>query len=268
MNKFSWIFFFILIFGSFQCAKSTGVEVPKDTNKLIWSDEFNGTGLPDATKWDYEIGFIRNNEPQYYTYQRLENVRQENGYLVIEALKEEYKGAHYTSASINTLNRMAFTGDIRVEVKAQLPHGKGIWPAIWMMGSNITQVGWPKCGELDIMEFIGINPDKIYGTLHWWDSTSANANNLLSKGSNVTVSDLETAFHVYSLERKGAEISLFMDNTNVMTMSTPATAFQNTFVGPLYLLLNLAMGGSWAGPVDDTIFPQKFLIDYVRVYQL
>jgi beta-glucanase (GH16 family) len=253
---------FFISFSRAQVAKSdSGKDAP------IWSDEFNGSGLPDPTKWGYEVGFIRNHEKQYYTLNRTRNVRQEDGCLVIESLREEYQGAGYTSASINTLDKKSFEGDIRVEVKAKLPQGKGIWPAIWMMGINIKQVGWPKCSELDVMEFVGHTPDKIFGTLHWWDSAATSASKHLSKGSNLVFSDLQTAFHVYALERKGNVISLFVDDKNYLTFSAPETAYADTFTGPLYLLLNTAVGGSWGGTIDDTIFPQKFLIDYVRVYK-
>ena len=240
----------------------------KNSGTLLWADEFNGSGLPDGSKWGYEAGFVRNNEKQYYTRERMENVRQEEGCLVIESLKEDFQGAKYTSGSINTLDKKSFEGDIRVEVKAKLPSGKGIWPAIWMMGINIKQVGWPKCSELDIMEFVGHTPDKIFGTLHWWDSTLNKESHHKSKGNNQIVSDIHTKFHTYSLERRGNTISLFIDENNYLTFSPPVTAFENTFTGPLYLLLNTAIGGSWGGEIDDSIFPQKFVIDYVRVYKI
>jgi len=256
----------LLLFAN--CTKAQNVTIEQNKDVLLWSDEFNGTGLPDPAKWGYEVGFVRNSEKQYYTLNRTQNVRQENGCLVIESLKEDFQGANYTSASINTLDKTSFNGDIRVEVSAKLPEGKGIWPAIWMMGINRKQVGWPKCSELDIMEFVGHTPDKVFGTLHWWDSTSTEVNMHKSKGSNLTYTDLHTVFHVYSLERKGNTISLFIDGKNYLTFSAPVTAYANTFTGPLYLLLNTAIGGSWGGVIDDSIFPQKFLIDYVRVYRL
>lgn len=251
-----------------NCTKAQDVAIEKNKDILLWADEFNGAGLPDPAKWGYEVGFVRNGEKQYYTLERTQNVRQEGGNLVIESLKEDFQTAKYTSASINTLDKKSFDGDIRVEVSAKLPKGKGIWPAIWMMGINIKQVGWPKCSELDIMEFVGHTPDKVFGTLHWWDSTSIEQNNHSSKGNSLIITDLHTTFHIYSLERKGNTIALFIDGKNYLTFSTPATAYENTFTGPLYLLLNTAVGGSWGGDIDDSIFPQKFLIDYLRVYKL
>jgi len=268
MKRFRLIPMVLVMMMIINCVNAQKVATEKSKGALIWADEFNGTGLPDPSKWGYEVGFVRNNEKQYYTLERTKNVRREDGNLVIESLKEDFQGANYTSGSINTLDKKSFEGDIRVEVRAKLPQGKGIWPAIWMMGANIKQVGWPKCGELDIMEFVGHTPGKVFGTLHWWDSSPAKEDKHLSKGNNLMVSDLHTTFHVFSLERKGKTISLFIDGKNLLTFAAPATAYENTFTGPLYLLLNTAIGGSWGGEIDDSIFPQKYLIDYVRVYKL
>lgn len=267
MIRISLLFTFLFLLSLAHCAQAQE-KSKTPSNGLLWSDEFNGSGLPDSSKWGYEVGFVRNNEKQFYTLKRTRNVRQEGGCLVIESLKEDFQGAAYTSGSINTLGKKSFEGDIRVEVAAKLPQGKGIWPAIWMMGTNIRQVGWPKCSELDIMEFVGHTPGKVFGTLHWWDSASARNNRHESKGNNLMINNLHSQFHVYTLERKGDTISLFIDETKYLTFSAPSTAYEKTFTGPLYLLLNTAIGGSWGGVIDDTIFPQQFLIDYVRVYRL
>ncbi len=153
-----------------------------DEWQLAWSDEFDYEGLPDPTKWGYEEGFVRNHEAQFYTVGRRENARVEHGMLIIEARKEHWdnphykegatgesgrrKSAEYTSASINTLHKQsALFG--RMEMRAKLPSGKGVWPAFWTLGENIGAVGWPRCGEIDIMEFVGHDPRFIYGTLHW-----------------------------------------------------------------------------------------------------
>lgn len=192
----------------------------------------------------------------------------QDGYLVIESRKENYDSAGYTSASINTLEKKAFAGDFRIEVRAKLPSGKGIWLAIWMMGTNRKQVGWPRCSELDIMEFVGHTPNTVWGTLHWLDSTASNNRNDLSKGSKLLVADLHTNFHVYGLERKGVSIQLFVDSTYYFQFTVPATAYPGSFTGPVYLLLNMAVGGGWGGEIDDAIFPQNFYVDYVRVYKL
>jgi beta-glucanase (GH16 family) len=250
-----------------SCKQTQKLTSTPSKSNLIWSDEFSKNGLPDSTKWDYEVGFVRNGEQQYYTKARKENANVENGMLVITTLKEEYKNGHYTSASLNTLGKTSFEGDIRVEVKAKLPSGQGIWPAIWMMGTNIKKVGWPKCSELDIMEYVSVNPNTVHGTLHWWDSVPKNKSNHLSKGASVVYTDLSTNFHVYGLERRGNVIKLFVDDNYYNTVTPPATAFPGTFVDPLYLLINTALGG-WGGKIDDSIFPQKFYFDYVRVYRL
>lgn len=258
----------LLLSGYCADAQQTNLKPLGKKGKLIWKDEFNGTGLPDSTKWGYEEGFVRNNEKQYYTKARIENCYESNGNLIIESKKENYRDASYTSASINTLGKYSFTGNIRIEVKAKLPEGKGIWPAIWMMGSDINKVGWPRCSEIDIMEFVGHIPDTIWGTLHWWDSTSTEANKHLSKGNKLFFDNLHTHYHVYGMERKGNRIQLFVDNNYYFELTVPPTAYPASFTGPLYLLINTAIGGSWGGPVDVSIFPQKYYVDYVRVYQL
>jgi len=244
---------------------------PCDTSKhykLIWSDEFNYSGLADSTKWGYEMGFIRNGEAQYYTRQRLENARVESGMLVIESRKENYKGAAYTSASLNTLGKAAFPGNTRVEVRAKIPQGLGIWPAIWMMGINIDTVNWPKCGEIDIMEFVGHTPNKIWETFHWWDATKPDSSIHLSKGSNTDFTDLKDNFHVYGLERTEGKLSFFVDNKYYFSFDTTESVQKGLFKHPFYILLNTAIGGSWGGKIDDAIFPQKFYIDWVRVFEI
>lgn len=235
---------------------------------LIWSDEFNKNGLPDATKWGYEEGFIRNRESQYYTRARLENCYVKDGNLIIASLKEKYKDAEYTSASINTLGKQHFEGDFRVEIRAKIPSGKGIWPALWMMGANINQVGWPKCFEFDIMEFVGKEPNVIHGTFHWWESDTDQSKQHKSKGSRLTFNDLHEKYHIYGLERKGDSAKVFVDDKLLFSMAAPANAYKDSFSSPVYLLMNTAIGGEWGGEIDDSIFPQKFYIDYVRVFKL
>lgn len=232
---------------------------------LIWADEFNYMGLPDSTKWDYEEGYVRNKESQYYTRGRLENCYVKNGSLVIASKKEEYKGAQYTSASINTLGKQSFEGDMRVEIRAKLPSGKGIWPALWMMGDNIKQVGWPKCVEFDIMEFVGHTPNTVHANLHWYDMVTGKH---AAKGAQTIRTDLHKKYHVYGLERKGDQISIFIDDEYYFTMNAADSAFKDSFTNPLYLLINTAVGGEWGGEIDDKIFPQKYYIDFVRVYKL
>lgn len=239
---------------------------------LVWSDEFDKSGLPDATKWTYETGFVRNKELQYYTKARLENVRVENGTLVIEGRKEEYtapdgKVAHYTAASVTTEGRFDVTYG-RVEVRAKLPRGRGLWPAIWMLGTNICSLGWPKCGEIDIMEFVGHEPEKVFATVHWFGYDKGKH---ASAGGNVSSQTPSDAFHVYAVEWFADRMDFYYDDTRYFTcpVAKAGTDDRNPFHKPHYLLMNLAIGGSWGGQkgIDENIFPQCYLIDYVRVYK-
>lgn len=267
MIKNIQIILFMLAVVTLGCTKQKEEKTPSGlVKKLVWADEFNQNGLPNSKYWDYEVGFVRNKEEQYYTKERLENVRIENDLLIIESKKEDYKNAEYTSASINTFKKVAFEGDFRVEVKAKLPKGKGIWPAIWMMGINREHVGWPKCSELDIMEFVGHTPNKVYQTMHWADKATDYKHK--SKGSHCVLDDIHTNFHIYGLERVGNNIKVFIDDKYLLNFDAPTTAYEGSFVKPVYLLLNTAIGGSWGGEVDEAIFPQRFEIDYVRYYSL
>lgn len=250
--------------------------------KLVWSEEFDGEGMPDPEKWDYEEGFVRNQEAQYYTRARPENVRVEGGCLVIEGRKEQIENprydpgsarwpasqpvAEYTAGSINTRGKASWLYG-RVEVSAKLPRGTGVWPAIWMLGDNISQVGWPKCGEIDIMEYVGKEPDHIYGHCHW---RGQEKDHEALGQKHVTPRPYED-FHVYAVEWFPDRIDFFFDDVKYFTYPTDkATAPDgyNPFQKPHYLLLNFAIGGGWGGPViDESVFPQKYLIDYVRIYQ-
>ncbi|PCK07541.1 MAG: glycoside hydrolase [Alteromonadaceae bacterium] len=251
---------------------------------LMWSDEFEYQGLPDKAKWGYEEGFVRNQELQYYTRARKKNVRVENGTLIIEAHKESLtnkdylksaplddwqksrKTSNYTSAAITTQGRASWTYG-RVEVKAKLPKGRGIWPAIWMLGLNMNEVGWPQCGEIDIMENVGFDPNVIHTTVH-----TSKFNHTLGTqlGEQSTVIDPHNTYHLYGIEWFPERIDFFVDNNKVFTFSNDGSGEQAwPFFAPQYLLLNVAIGGGWGGQqgVDPLIFPQKMTIDYVRVYQ-
>jgi len=251
---------------------------------LVWSDEFDKPGAPDPAKWDYETGFVRNAELQYYTRDRRENARVEDGHLVIEARKERMKNptydpgrpagkrggnrefADYTSASLITLGKAAWTYG-RIEVRAKLPSGRGTWPAIWTLGTNMREVHWPACGEIDIMEHVGFDPGVIHANIH---TKKYNHIENTNKGDKVTVADPSEKFHVYAIEWDAEHIDFFVDGKKYFT-------YRNDKSGPdawpfdkdQYLILNIAVGGSWGGQkgVDDSIFPQKLTVDYVRVYQ-
>jgi beta-glucanase (GH16 family) len=236
--------------------------------KLVWSDEFNYKGLPDPTKWDFEEGFVRNGENQYYTRARLENARVEHGHLIIECRKDNFTPSNhppveYTSASLTTLNKECWQYG-RIEVRAKLPAGRGVWPAIWTLGTNITQVGWPACGEIDIMEFVGKETNNVHGTVHY-----AVAGQHQSDSSTMETPKPYAGFHTYAVEWTPDRIDFFFDHQKYHTVMTAKAGepADNPFCKPHFLIINFALGGSWGGPIDDSSLPQQYLIDYVRVYQ-
>ncbi len=235
--------------------------------QLVWSDEFNAEGLPNRQWWDYEEGYLRNNELQYYTQARLENCRQENGQLIIEARNDDFEGRPITSASLTSKRSASWTYG-RFEVRAQVAGGRGTWPAIWMLGDNIGEVGWPHCGEIDIMEFVGYDPDTIHGTVH---TTAYNHIQNTARGGTVDYDDLSETMHVYAVEWEPDEIRFYVDEHLYYTFENDGTGNDATwpFHKPQYLKLNLAIGGDWGGAqgVDNALYPAQFLIDYVRVYQ-
>lgn len=239
---------------------------------LVWSDEFDKPGLPDAAKWTYEKGFVRNKEAQYYTEARKENARVEEGKLIIEGRKEAYAGpdgkeARYTAASITTEGTYELTYG-RVEVRAKLPGGRGMWPAIWMLGTNIRTVGWPKCGEIDIMEFVGHEPETVFANVHWFGVEKGKHASLGGQLKNQKPTD---DFHVYAVEWSAERMDFYYDENKYFSypVGKAGKDDQNPFHKPHYLLINLAIGGSWGGKkgIDDALFPQRYVIDHVRMYK-
>ena len=266
---------------SFSCALLAFSAAAGDW-KLVWSDEFDRPGLPDPAKWNYEQGFIRNNEDQYYTRERSENARVQNGCLVIEARKEQFKNAafeagktsrgrrgqefaQYTSASLTTRGKTSWTYG-RFEVRAKLPSARGTWPAIWMLGTN-RAAGWPACGETDIMEFVGYEPGLIHANIH---TKKYNHVQKTNKGDKITIPDASSAFHVYTLEWTDKQMDFFVDDKKYFTYTNEGSGTDAwPFDTDQYLILNLAIGGAWGGAkgIDESAFPQQFVIDYVRVYK-
>jgi beta-glucanase (GH16 family) len=235
---------------------------------LAWSDEFNYQGLPDPDKWDYEEGFVRNHESQYYTRGRLENARVGHGLLTIECRKERFEPENhapvrYTSASLVTKNKVSWQYG-RIELRAKLPRGQGVWPAIWTLGNNASEVGWPACGEIDIMEYIGRDANHIYGTLHY----AVDGKHHADQGILETIRPYDN-FHIYAVEWRPDRIDFYFDSTKYHTalLDKAGKGAENAFRAPHYLIINFALGGDWGGAVDDSVLPQKFLIDYVRVYK-
>jgi beta-glucanase (GH16 family) len=256
----------LMVLSAAQVVSCSTQESPQRL-KLVWAEEFSASGLPDPGLWSYEVGFIRNQEVQYYTAGRPENARVEGGCLVIESRKEDYAGAKYTSASVNTLGKRDFLYG-RIEVRAKIPTGVGSWPAIWMMGTDIPRVYWPECGEIDIMENVGYEPDRIYATVH--TPGSVNHPGLVVRGGHIDIPDPSADFHVYAVEWHPDRLDFFVDDQKYFTYKKDARypdywRFDKSF----YLLLNTAIGGNWGGQmgIDDSIFPLKYTIDYVRYYQ-
>lgn len=228
---------------------------------LVWSDEFKTNGAPDSSKWGYDIGTgdggWGNNELEYYT-SRAENVIVEDGVLKIKILKEDYLGSSYTSARLLTKNKFDFKYG-KIEFRAKLPAGGGTWPALWMLGSDINSVGWPACGEIDVMEHIGNNLNTIYGTLHYPDHSGGNA-----VGGTTLISNATTEFHIYTAEWNAQNIKFYVDNQLFFTFTNSSSIpFNHNF----FIIMNCAIGGNFGGTVDPNFTSATFEIDYVRVYQ-
>jgi beta-glucanase (GH16 family) len=252
------------------------VVVPPVTQwNIVWDDEFNQPdgSSPDPTKWGYDIGGggYGNNELEYYT-SRTNNARIEGGQLVIEADQESYGGNNYTSARMLTKGKWSWAYG-RMEARIQIPRGQGIWPAFWMLGTNIDSVGWPTCGEVDIMENIGKVSDQgtDHGTIHG-PQGGGDYNGGAGVGSSYTLSSgaLADNFHIYAVQWTPNQIQWFLD-TNLFFTATPASLPGGStwvFSQPQFIILNVAVGGNWPGnPDGTTVFPQQMLVDYVRVYQ-
>jgi beta-glucanase (GH16 family) len=235
--------------------------------KLVWHDEFNKAGRPDPKKWTYEVGYVRNGELQFYTKDRPENARVEGGNLVIEARNDSFEGHKVTSASLTTQGLASWTYG-RIEVKAKVPTGKGTWPAIWTLGTDITDVGWPACGEIDIMENVGFDRDRAHFNIHTPHLGHAPGS---SSTFNTVVPNLPDGWHIYAMEWFPDRVDLLMDGKKMLSYLNDGKGDEGSwpFHKPQYLILNLAIGGAWGGQqgVDDAIFPSKYLIKYVRVYQ-
>jgi beta-glucanase (GH16 family) len=248
--------FLILIFLLIYKGPETSV------NSILFTDDFENTFL-DLNHWNYELGDgcpelcgWGNNEFQIYTKENV-FIRDEN--LVIKATKQ---GNKYYSGRITTKDKIEFQYGT-VEVKAKLPTGSGVWPAIWMLGHDIDDIFWPLCGEIDIMEYVGKTPGKIHTTLHTKDSFGQSINTKVT-----TIENIEDGFHIYKMNWDKNKIQFSVDDTIVYTFS-PANKNKINwpFDKPFYLILNLAIGGEFGGfEVDDNIFPQEFIVDYIKVY--
>jgi beta-glucanase (GH16 family) len=257
----------LLVIFCINCSKKQSPTASPTGLKLVWSDEFNYTGLPDATKWGYDVGGNGwgNNELQYYTQNELKNARVANGILTVTALKELTNGKEYSSARLITKEKMDFLYG-KIEIKAKLPAGRGSWPALWMLSSK-SPFTWPNDGEIDIMEHVGYDFGRIHGSVH-----TQSFNHIIGtqKTANTLVPDCATAFHIYAMEWTSTKITVSIDGTPFFTFANDGLGYNSwPFTNKMHLLINIAVGGNWGGVqgVDDTIFPIKMEVDYVRVYQ-
>lgn len=231
---------------------------------LKWAEEFEGPQI-NTEIWNFEKGFAKNHEQQFYTSEN-KNARIENGMLIIEAHKEQYQKGDYTSARLNTLNKKHFKYG-RIEVRAKLPEGNGTWPAIWMLGKNHLTKGYPACGEVDIMEHVGKTPGEINSSVHYPETDNIKVN---AATQSFNLPDSEDGFYTYAIEWDKSRITYFIDDIETFTYNLDEAnrkGRKNIFRKPFYLILNLALGGKWAGEIDDAIFPTRFYVDYVRYYQ-
>ncbi len=238
---------------------------PRAGWKLVWHDEFDGAAL-DITKWVRETGGggWGNNELEFYT-DRSENARVESGQLVIEARQEPFGGRPYTSARLKTESLGAWKYG-RVEARMRIPRGQGLWPAFWMLGDQIAQVGWPACGEIDIMENIGGEPRRVHGTVHGPGYSGAQGvSAAYDLGGPSAFAD---AYHVYAVEWEADTIRWYVDSALYATVTPRDLPGPWVFDHPFFIILNVAVGGGWPGSPDSTtVFPQTLQVDYVRVYQ-
>jgi beta-glucanase (GH16 family) len=260
------LFFFLLSVLSYKAKSQIKSSSGNSGNytKLVWQDEFDKPGLPDPDKWSYDTGFIANHEIQYYTYRRQENAQVANGLLDITARNDSIKmgGVMHpiSSARIKTQEKQSWTYG-RMEVRAKIPSSLGTWPAIWTLGSDITSIHWPACGEIDIMEHVGFMPD----TLHFNEHSKST-----DKGTRIYYPSPEKDFHIYAIEWFADHIDWYFDGKKVFTYRNDHSGSAAwPFDSPQFIILNLAFGGDWGGSkgVDIKTLPQHFYIDYVRVYQ-
>ncbi len=263
MEKRSWIPAMNLLLGGLfaicvQGCAQTGF------SKLVWQDEFDKPGKPDPSRWGYDTAHgcpnncgWGNNELQYYTT-RTDNSIVEGGVLKVKAQRENYNGASFTSARLLSKGKFAFTYG-KVEIRAKIPQGVGTWPAVWMLGNNVEKVGWPKCGEIDIVEHRGYELNKIFGTFHYPGRSGDKAD-----GKTLVIQNATSDFHIYSTEWTKEAINIFVDGKMIHSLKNGAgVPFNHEF----FLLINMAIGGGFAGPVDPAFNAATLEVDYIRVYQ-
>ena len=256
----------LLIFGG--CTQDDTQTVTTFDN-LVFADEFDSNTL-DAATWNYDMGIGNaisgdgwgNNELQYYT-NRPENIKIEDGMLHIIAQEESFMGSGYTSGRINSADKLEQAYG-RFEARIQLPWGQGLWPAFWLLGNNINEVGWPQCGEIDIMEYRGQNPTVLIGSVH---GPGYSAGESEGKEYDLENDRFDTGFHVFGIEWGPEYINYYVDDVLYNQITPDDVDGEWVFDHPFYIIINLAVGGNFVGsPNANTVFPQTMLVDYVRVY--
>ncbi|MCW3090900.1 MAG: licheninase [Ferruginibacter sp.] len=263
-------FFLLLFFAGFQFgnAQPFAAKGSVKERKLVWHDEFDYSGLPDSSKWSYEVGGEGwgNNELQYYTKADTGNARVNGGKLIITAKQKSMGKNQYSSARMVSKNKNGWQYG-KIEISAKLPKGRGTWPAIWMLAENCDTLGWPACGEIDIMEHVGYNKDSVFGTVH---TGAFNHTIGTQKGKGIFIKDPYTTFHKYAIDWTHAKIDFLLDDKVYFSfVNQRKTINEWPFNAPFYLLMNIAVGGGWGGQkgINDAVFPATMEIEYVRVYQ-
>lgn len=275
MNKYkikikyvaSKVFLFAALIFIFSSCSTSEEQTVANFKTLVMADEFNTDGEIDTSLWNYDIGTgdngWGNNELQYYS-SRTENIKQENGYLLITANQEDYNGSSYTSARITTKGKFEQAYG-RFEARIRVPYGKGLWPAFWLLGNDSDTNIWPQCGEIDIMEYLGDNPNTIFGTVHGPGYSGSEG---VTKDYVLENDRYDTGFHVFGIEWGPDYINYYVDDTLYQQITPADVSGEWVFDHPFYIILNVAVGGNYPGaPNAETIFPQTMLVDYVRVYQ-
>jgi beta-glucanase (GH16 family) len=262
----------LLLITLFGCKKDNDQKIDQRNWQLVWSDEFDGAAgeSPDTAKWEFDIGVGPNNdgwgnaELQYYTDRPVNASLDSNGNLAITALRELYSGSAFTSARIKTSGffEQAYG---RFEARIKTPWGPGIWPAFWILGSNIDAVGWPQCGEIDIMELRGQKPNIISGTVHGPGYSGGAA---ITKSFAFENDRFDVEFHLFAVEWGKDYLDFFVDNTLYQRITPDQVSGSWVFDHPFFIILNVAVGGNYLGfPTSQTPFPQSMLVDYVKVYK-
>jgi beta-glucanase (GH16 family) len=255
----------VFLFAVFTSCSTSETQTVAKFKTITMQDEFDVEGTPNSSIWTYDIGGNGwgNNELQYYT-NRSNNVTVQNGYLLITAEKENFEGASYTSARL--LTKGLFEQKYgRFEARIKLPWGQGLWPAFWLLGSDIDTVQWPNCGEIDIMENRGQEPTLINGTVH---GPGYSGGESITKSYSLTNDRFDTDFHIFGIEWAPDYINYYVDDVLYNQITPADVTGEWVFDKPFFIIINLAVGGNYVGsPNTETVFPQTMLVDYVRVYK-